>query len=1064
MSSAVETRPRVIRPGVLGLLALAVGSLLTLLFPGLDFGHPKYLGPPDELSIAYLEQVLRIHPGDRSARLLLARQQRALGKWDSAEGSLRLLAGGGDRIATQAELELLEVSRARLDALPPADLERPLRQQQSLAALRLVAPAPLGAEQLARLAETALALEAPSDAAELYERLAATDPANRHDWLLRAARWRRASGALGASVDLYLAASHVAPAEWAAREDVVLAVEALTAADRGAQALTATDTALGRWPTDRRLLDRGVTLARAQGDAALAKRWSERLIQLGPDDDLWLRRHLEVELGAGDVAAAFPVAERLVARHPGDLKLRRRLAETALWSGHPEAALAAWSWLASHGSGAGSDEASRRTLALGHDLFDHGRVAEVLQRKADAGTITLDELIDLSDALESAGTPEQSRAVLQKLEPTFAGARAYWDERGEVAEHLGDLAGALAAVTQVQRRFGPRAEDGQREVELLWALGRPEEALAAARRTAPLMTDEAVGFWRLYGDLAWTLEADDDAEASYLRLWALDQRDASVADRLVTLANGRRQVDEVIRIGGEGFTRFASPALLVAALDAATDADRWDDVRHLVGLVNAGAHQSVVADQVGFWEAEGRLLNHDGNPRAAAEAFGKVVALSPDDPSAREDLLWARVDAALEREPPDPSDLQDGDDGKPDNDAGARLAAAIDRHDRAAVREILNKDGQALTPSEQIDAARELGDDQRAWKLVQAAPHHTGDPDEDLAIAEHRHQLAEERLSGVWTSGGVQALGTLDIVMEKARAAMRLSRFGFEALAEHARLDAGAGTLVNEVHADEWRGGAALTLQESWGDSRIEGGAYSLPTGSLPYLAAVQRWSPTERVDLEIEGLYHQLPTDSAALRVAGLRDVIEAEGTWRLGGDFSVGGALGASRYTARDGGALAKGWFGRAEIARAVNAGTFVLRPRADAFAEQNDLVATLPPSLVPLVRSGVQAGGFLPSSYATTGVGLSLMRRRADQEDEIGSARSERDCAPCLRPFADVWAGWLFPAQRLTLSVEAGLGYMFVHHQELSATGFYYSDYRGEAGQHYGGAALSYTLRWL
>jgi hypothetical protein len=47
MSSAVDARPSVIRPGVLGVLALAVASLLALLFPGLDFGHPKYLGPPD---------------------------------------------------------------------------------------------------------------------------------------------------------------------------------------------------------------------------------------------------------------------------------------------------------------------------------------------------------------------------------------------------------------------------------------------------------------------------------------------------------------------------------------------------------------------------------------------------------------------------------------------------------------------------------------------------------------------------------------------------------------------------------------------------------------------------------------------------------------------------------------------------------------------------------------------------------------------------------------------------------------------------------------------------------
>jgi hypothetical protein len=225
----------------------------------------------------------------------------------------------------------------------------------------------------------------------------------------------------------------------------------------------------------------------------------------------------------------------------------------------------------------------------------------------------------------------------------------------------------------------------------------------------------------------------------------------------------------------------------------------------------------------------------------------------------------------------------------------------------------------------------------------------------------------------------------------------------------------------------------------------------------------VQRWSPSERFDLALEGLYHQLPTDSAALRVAGLRDVVEAEGTWRVGGAFTVGAALGASRYSAREGGLLAAGWFGRAELARVINVGGFVVRPRADAFAEENDLVATLPPSLVARVRSGVQVGNFLPGSYATTGLGLSLTRRR-DDDDDLGSGRSSRDCAPCLRPFADAWTGWLLPAQRLTLSFQAGLGYLFLHHQELSASSFFYSDYRGEAGQHYGGASLTYTLRWL
>ena len=72
-------------------MAVTVAASLAVLFPGLDFGHPRFLAHPDELSIAYLDQVLRQRPDDRSARLLLARQQLALGKWSEAEANLRLL-------------------------------------------------------------------------------------------------------------------------------------------------------------------------------------------------------------------------------------------------------------------------------------------------------------------------------------------------------------------------------------------------------------------------------------------------------------------------------------------------------------------------------------------------------------------------------------------------------------------------------------------------------------------------------------------------------------------------------------------------------------------------------------------------------------------------------------------------------------------------------------------------------------------------------------------------------------------------------------------------------------
>ena len=75
--------------------------------------HPRFLAHPDELSIAYLDQVLRQRPDDRSARLLLAGQELALGKWSEAEANLRLLVEKhDDAITWRARLALVELERA----------------------------------------------------------------------------------------------------------------------------------------------------------------------------------------------------------------------------------------------------------------------------------------------------------------------------------------------------------------------------------------------------------------------------------------------------------------------------------------------------------------------------------------------------------------------------------------------------------------------------------------------------------------------------------------------------------------------------------------------------------------------------------------------------------------------------------------------------------------------------------------------------------------------------------------------------------------------------------------
>jgi hypothetical protein len=1062
MSFAIESpkvalvrRPRLIAPHALLVVAVAVSASLAVLFPGLDFGHPKFLAHPDELSIAYLNQVLQQRPEDRSARLLLARQQVALGKWSAAEGNLRRLVdeNGGparDDISWRARVALLEVQRASVDALPAGEPARAARQAEAVTDTHRLVSAPLDRAELARVAAVALALGSPADAAAIYDRLARTEPSRRREWALLAGRWYRAANLLPESAAAYLVASAAAAGRQDGAGDALTAIQVFRNLDQGQKALQAVDQALVRWPSDRRLLDEGVTLALAQNDLVRAQGWGARRVALDGRDESMLRRQLDIDLAAGDTAAALAIALALVEQHPDDVALRQRVAQVATWSGQPRVALAAYVWLA----GEGAPGARQKALELGEALFDHQTVIALLETAARRRELKLDELLELADALESQGNPEGAREVLRRFEPRFAGDARYWTERAAVDEHVGDLEAALFSVREVSRKFAGSVEPA-REAELLWSLDRPQEALAVARLQAQTAAPSAVSFWKLFGDLAWSMDEDTDAENAYQHVWGAGAGDAETAERLATLLVGQGRIDDLARVGADAYQKLGASSVLLTAMEAATEAEHWEPARLLASI--AAPHRADFEDEAGYWSALARIASHDGKAGEAAGAYARAVALAPGDPGLADDLHEARVQAGLE---PDPEGADEAR-ARVAEEASGRLSTAIERHDRTAVRQILASDAGLLTVSERIDAERELGRDDRAWALLARAPLHTGDADEDASLALHRLEMSEDRLSGAYAAAGYEDLSTLGIFSESARAEIRRGQLSIEALAGHDRLDSDTGPVIGAVHADEAKGGLALALQETDGDTRLEAGAYAFATGAVPYAAAVQRFEPLHGLTVDLEGLYHERPTDTAALRAAALKDSAEAEISWRFLDRYRIVAGGGATHYADRAGEFLASGGVGRLELSALLRRASPLIRVRADGFVEANRLASAMPAGLVAIVPPGTPTGDVVPETYGTAGLGLTILGV-SDDEDDMASGRG-RSCRRCLRPLADLWVGWLMPAETITYSLDGGMGYLFAHHQELAATGFYRNDQGGQVGQHYLGLSLHYALRW-
>ena len=147
-------------------LAAMVGALLFLLFPGRDFENPTFLARPDELSMAYLRMLLRAHPDQAEARILLVQEQMALGKLEEAHETLKPLRGRKDALGQRAEVLALKVDRTRLYALQPEDPVRRSMQEEVRLAARNLIPRTTRTDDLADLADFVLSLGDPGEAAK----------------------------------------------------------------------------------------------------------------------------------------------------------------------------------------------------------------------------------------------------------------------------------------------------------------------------------------------------------------------------------------------------------------------------------------------------------------------------------------------------------------------------------------------------------------------------------------------------------------------------------------------------------------------------------------------------------------------------------------------------------------------------------------------------------------------------------------------------------------------------------------------------------------------------------
>lgn len=670
-------RPRLIGLPVLLVFAALVGVALLLMFPYRTLMDQVLHGRRgDELSIAYLRNLLRTDPHNAELALRLAGQLLAAGDFDSLAPTLaEVLRNGSPTQRVAARLLLWHANEEAWRLTPEGSSERTRLRAALLEELRALASLDLDEQTRIDIADRAFELGDTVLGMRLYRSIRGGAAEAAPDWLLERAQARQGQGETDAAVQLYLLARARSASLAVQRECFFRAIRLLVADDRTADALELAERELGTLADDLQALIFMVELARSANAPAAAAHYARRMLRLSlrdtlerlaradgaslltvadappagappglPFDDRLYTLGYDAFVGNRDLEDAYRVAEFAVRQAPASTAWRLRLAHVAEWSGRPQEALAQWQWLLSEAPGlsrAQRDEAARTVLRLAPGLFDDRALQAGLRYQLRQHPGSHELLAALIASFEHQGVPEQGVTVLQDIvreHPNAESMQALID----LAARCGRVDLAIATTEDLIRRHGTNRERalqlagfhlGKGDIARAWAvLNRAQESVAA--------DDQA--FWRLLGELSLRLQHDVQAHVAYDKLVSLDGAQREDFDALIELLAPR-----------------APAAAADLALRGAKRFDSWDQlIRGLELSLEAGPAETAWQR---FTELDARLrARGEGEPRFlalradaargvgrnadAARNLERLLTIAPDDVAARQNLLWILID------------------------------------------------------------------------------------------------------------------------------------------------------------------------------------------------------------------------------------------------------------------------------------------------------------------------------------------------------------------------------------------------------------------------------------
>lgn len=340
----------------------------------------------------------------------------------------------------------------------------------------------------------------------------------------------------------------------------------------------------------------------------------------------------EVYLANGNQAAAYRVAERAVRERPRDIEWRRRLATVAHWLDKPEVALANWLAIARQ---TGDSAAWREVGQLAPALADSEATLAWRQYEARRQPGNEKALQALVEAYEAAGQPEAALAALRGLPRS----RLVLETEADLAERTGRDDVALAALLELNRRFGPGEDWVLRAAGLQLQRGRVAAADAVLEQAAPGMPASAGRFWQMRADVAQLAGNPASALQAYRRLEASGK---ASADDLLGQAELLEQRDPLAaaQLYARAWQKDRQPTAATSALYQWTRARAWVPTEAFLASLSA-EDLARLQQHPGFLEQRANLHVARGRSAEGGRDLQSALSLEPNNAWLRQSwMAW----------------------------------------------------------------------------------------------------------------------------------------------------------------------------------------------------------------------------------------------------------------------------------------------------------------------------------------------------------------------------------------------------------------------------------------